>query len=334
MTTPIERQIEAYHTDSTWMSGVMQYLGMDEEEFADLIGCFFRERPLEGAAVALPKWAEALDGEAFERKRDEICRERSWTADMPVLGIVHLEYIARENYKLELHHEWLEVLEGAIRPGEVFRILDYGCGASSFSDLALARPEVSCTVADADPGVVDYLAWKYERRARGRVTTQALASPDTRVSSRARVKVDFRSIAGDYDAIVLADVLEHTLDPLAVLLHMIEKLNRHGLLFVNYPREIEGDWHTPEAYSLWPWCQGLLRGACERIGRWTWRRRSGSRPEAVSRALAVLHPLLRRRARRFARKHFREHGEELVEVIRIRAQRRITVEELIRSVDQ
>jgi SAM-dependent methyltransferase len=334
MTTPTQRQIETYHADSSWMSGVMAYLGMDEEEFADLIGCFFRERPLEATPVVLPKWAQALEGEALERKRDEICRERSWTADMPVLGIVHLEYIARENYKLALHREWLEALEGAIRPGREFRVLDYGCGASSFSDLALARPEVCCTVADADPGIVDYLAWKYERRQRGQVTAQALASPDTCISSRARVKVDFRCIAGEYDAIVLADVLEHTLDPLAVLLHMIANVGRDGILFVNYPREIEGDWHTPEAYSLWPWCQGLLRGGCDRLGRWTWRKRSGRRPEAVSRTLAALHPLLRRRARRFARKHFREHGEELVEVVRIRAQRRITVEELIASVDQ
>jgi 2-polyprenyl-3-methyl-5-hydroxy-6-metoxy-1,4-benzoquinol methylase len=334
MTTPIQRRIEAHHADSTWMSGVMDYLGMDEDEFADLIGCFFGERPLEAAPVALPKWAEVLDGEAFERKRDEVCRERSWTADMPVLGIVHLEYIAREDYKLELHQEWLEALEGAIRPGGEFRVLDYGCGASSFSDLALARPEVCCTVADADPGVVDYLAWKYGRRARGRVTARALASPDTRISSRARVKVDFRRIAGKYDAIVLADVLEHTLDPLAVLLHMIAQLGRDGLLFVNYPREIEGDWHTPEAYSLWPWCQGLLRGSCNRLGRWTWRKVSGRRSAAVSRVLAALHPLLRRRARRFARNHFREHGRELVEVVQARAQRRITVEELIASVDQ
>jgi SAM-dependent methyltransferase len=327
-----EGEIHAYESGTGWLADVMEYAGLDLEACADLVACFFRDRAGREVPMDLAAWAAEIDDATYEEKRKAVCEARGWSSDLSLAGILHLEAIGREAYKHTLHSEWLTMLDATITPGQALRILDYGCGASSFGDLALERPEVHCTLADVDPEVVAWLRWKYERRAPGRVTLHALELRNA-ISKRARVSVDCSSIEGRYDVIVLADILEHTLDPLEVLAHLLPRLNPGGFIFVNYPSEIEGDWHTPEAFHLRPWCFALLRLWGSRVSPCIYRVRSGRWPKLALRLLDAARPRLLRRAQRFTRRTFRKQGEQLAAAVRERAHRKVTAEQLLASVE-
>lgn len=240
--------------------------------------------------------------------------------------------MAREDYKLRLHREWLAALEPALEKGRPFHVLDYGCGASSFAALALAFPEVRCTLADANEAVLGYLGWRAEHRGEGRLRVVRLPAQPNGYGGAARLRVDVTAVRGRFDAVVLADVLEHTLDPLRVLVHLLSRLRPGGLIFVNYPREIDGDWHTPEAFYQRRACFLLLRGCCRRWQGRAWRRRS--RPLAgLALALARrAEPAQRRAARRFARRTFKQRGAELAAKVRDVAGRELDVGRLVADV--
>jgi SAM-dependent methyltransferase len=199
--------------------------------------------------------------------------------------LARFERMAREEYKVALHREWLAALDAAIEPGRPFHVLDYGCGTSSFAALALDRPEVRCALAEANDNLLGYLRWLTAQRGDGRIRVIALPARANGYGGAARMRVDAEVVDGMFDAIVLADVLEHTLDPLRVLAHLLGRLRAGGVALVNYPREIEGDWHTPEAFYQRRACFLLLRACCRPFGGHAWRRRPGPLP-ALALALA------------------------------------------------
>jgi hypothetical protein len=131
---------------------------------------------------------------------------------------------------------------------------------------------------------------------------------------------------------VLADVLEHTLDPLRVLIHLLARLRPGGIAFVNYPGEVDGDWHTPEAYFQRRACFLLLRSGCRSVGGHTWRRRPEPLPFAALALARCAEPWQRRASQRFARHIFRERGDSLVARIRELSGRELSVGDLLADV--
>jgi SAM-dependent methyltransferase len=310
-----ERRIEAFYADSAWTLDFMEYAGLDLEAFAELFACSFRHRDRLGVPFPLPAWASELEGEACEAKRAEVSRARGWQAQSDLPALLHRECSGRYAHKRALYREWLDALELLREPGRELRILDYGCGTAPFAQLALAHPEVRCTLADVDPRVLDYLAFRCARRFEGRAAVHWLRAAPGRGSAHTRVRVEDRALEGRFHAILLADVLEHTLDPLGDLLQLFPHLEPGGLLFVHFPRAIEGDWHTPEAFHLRRWCFALLRATCCRRSAHTWQARPGAPARLALRLAGLLHVPLGRRAARFARRYFAQHGEELARVI-------------------
>ena len=291
-----ERRIRAYHGDRGWREDVRAYTGV--------------EPPAQdtGTGALAPRAV----GEAHH--------------------LAHLEQMAREDYKLRLHAEWLAALADAVEPGRPFQVLDYGCGAASFASLALAWPEVRCTLAEASEVLLGYLRWRVARRGDARLEVVTLPARRGCSGATARLRIDVAAVEGRFDAIVLADVLEHTLDPLRVLVHLLARLRPGGIAFVNYPSEIDGDWHTPEAFFQRAACFWLLRLCCRHANGHAWRRRAGPLP-ALALALARAgEPLLRRASRRFARRVFAERGASIVARVRELAGRELRVEELLSDV--
>ena len=290
-----ETCIRAYHDDVAWKEEVRAYTG----------------------ASPASRAAEATPGSAADREAHEIAR---------------LECMAREDYKLSLHRDWLAALASAIEPGRPFHVLDYGCGASSYSALALGWREVHCTQAEANEVLLGYLRWRAARRSDGRVRVVALPVRGDGREVTARLRVEVGAIDGRFDAIVLADILEHTLDPLRVLTHLLERLRPGGIALVNYPSEIEGDWHTPEAYFQRAACFWLLRLCSRYVGGHARLRRRGPLPALALVVARLAEPVLRRGARRFARRVFQEQGAALVAQVREKAGREISVGDLLADV--
>jgi 2-polyprenyl-3-methyl-5-hydroxy-6-metoxy-1,4-benzoquinol methylase len=327
----VDDRIIGYENDCSWVQDVMSYASWDKEALEDFLGCFCMEPMTAVKSLKLPDWACEPRNNTYQLRRAAVMRERNWHEDMSLAGIIHLELIARDVYKRSLHQQWSSALERFALGNRKCKMLDYGSGVSSFTELALYYSHVGSTLADVDPGVVEYLRHKYARW-NGRVDVVVLPST-AKVSTRARVKVDVQYISGNFDAIVAADVLEHVLDPLGTLLHLLDCLKPGGIILINYPKYIEGDWHTPEAFYLRKWCFALLMATCERVSDVVWRKRSTAICFAIGSVFRASRPVLCARSRALARRYFQINGSQLIETIRRKAHREVTVEELIRSVD-
>jgi len=328
----IPAAIHAYARDWSWLPGVQAFYRVNDVELGEMVACFFPGRR-DGFPVEVPAWADlaATQPEAYAALCAEVRGRRGWDPDMSVLGALHLEFIAHDADRLKLTGEWLHSLHRLGPERRALHIMDFGCGASSYAELALNLwPSIRATLVDVDPSVVEYLRFRYSRYGE---RVRCVAPPATvRLTKRARVDVDHRVLGDRYDAMVMSDVLEHTLDPLAILIHMVRQLNPGGLMFINYPHYIEGDWHTPEAFHMRAWCFRYVRRVCRPGGTYSWFRNGSGRPGLPCLALEMLHPLILWKSRRFARAYFREHGQALVEQVAVRARRQVTVEELLASV--
>jgi SAM-dependent methyltransferase len=328
----IEQRILALERDTAWINDVMAYAQLDAGAMADLLGCFFLDRKTEALAPRFPSWSDETSGRSYEEKRAEVMRSRGWEEINILQELVHLELIGRHPVKRGLHVEWLTALERHIREDAAFYMLDYGSGPSSFTELGLGYPGLHSTLVDVTPQVMGYAEAKYAKSG-GRVSTIVLPSSKAKLGLRNRLRVDYRCITGQFDFIVASDCLEHTLDPLGALLHLLGCLRPGGVALINYPDCIEGDWHTPEANYLRRWCYTALRMTCENPGGSIWIRNGGPGPALVSSVFQIARPFLCARSRTFARNYFRRRGVELVESIRTKTRRNVEVEELISSVD-
>ena len=313
---PTSELLSAYHAPSDWLGGVIEYSAMDRAVFADYMACFFREQfPQED--LDLPPWAEDARSATYAQGR---------ARDLSV--VIHSELMARDPYKVPIHEGWIEALEGRAEAG--FEILDIGAGTSSYCELARRlHPGVRAVLAEVHPGLCEYLRWKYRGDDTVRVVLLETIAP--KITTQHRVHIDLSPIPGGADAIVLGDVLEHSLDPLGMLLELRRKLRPNGLWMIAFASYIEGDWHTPEAYYLRPWCLRLLTRVARRINKHCWQGRSGAKVSLTARGFGAARPVLAALSRRFARSYFRENGEDLCAEVRATG-REITVDELLRSV--
>ncbi len=327
-------RINDFNSDKSWMDQVRLYSGIREKEFSELLACFFHDRDREGYTLKLPDWAYALSGDELINKQNEIIKKRGWNTDMSLLGIIHLCYLAHAAYKKENHQNLLNHLEKKLeeKKKENINLLDYGCGASSFSQLALTFPRVFCTLSDVDPDVLEFLKWFFNEKWPGRFTTQKLNVLNNSLSKRSRIKVYFKEIKGTFDIIILADVLEHMLDPLSALLHFYSQLSAKGIFLIVYPKYVEGDWHTPEAFWMRKWCYLLLLLTCKREHGCFWHKKNEIVIKIFCFCFKLIHPLLIKRSKIFAYNYFQKNGDEIVSVVQNRAKRTITVSELLESI--
>ena len=330
----VKKRIEHFYNDKSWMDQVIEYSGMEKREFSELIACFFHDRSREGYTIQLPNWVNELDGEELLKKQDTIIKKRGWDTDMSLLGIIHLCYVAHSQYKKESQKHLLMNIENKLsgkKDGNI-KLLDYGCGASSFSQLALTYDRVFCALVDVDPDILKFLSWFYKKKWPDHFKAQRVEILNDSISKRSRIRVDFRKIRGPFDIIILADVLEHMLDPLSVLLHFYSQLNNKGFFLVVYPKFIEGDWHTPEAFWMRKWCFLLLLLTCKRENKNYWFKRNELFVNTICFLFKLLHPFLVAKSKKFAYNYFMRNGKELVDVVRKRAKRKITLEGLLESV--
>jgi len=125
------------------------------------------------------------------------------------------------------------------------RVLEVGCGAGRFlRALAEARPGLALTGTDVSRGALAELA----RSAPG---------VETRVSTPDAIPAR----DGEFDAVLLLDVLEHVDDPAGMLAEIRRVLVPGGLLHAHVP--CEGD-----PLSLWRWLPGQRSAGA-------WKRRFG-----------------------------------------------------------
>ncbi|MFC1583985.1 methyltransferase domain-containing protein [Fibrobacterota bacterium] len=341
--------IQAFKSDTSWLGRVQEYFQVDDALLANIIACFFADRPRTGLPVRLPEWADELKGAALLEKQAEVIKQHGFDTDMSILGVMHLEYIIREDYRDEDYEQFFNTLETLMHKTPEPHILDFGSGMSGFGQLALAAYPVTCTFADVDPETLNYLQCICDSKWPGRAETQALPVLGNPVAKRHRVRINPQAVTGAFDVIIAADVLEHMLDPLTALIHLYDSLNRPGFFYVVYPDTIEGDWHTPEAHFLRPRCLSFLTRTClhQSIPVWVKGGSSGQSLKHLLRGVVkrtVRAPLTRieykiaapywvRKSRRFARKYFTEHGDELLDTVRNKAKRVVRLEELLASID-
>ena len=125
------------------------------------------------------------------------------------------------------------------------RVLEVGCGAGRFlRAVGAARPQLSLTGSDVS-----------------RSALAALASLAPAIETRLATQAALPARDGEFDAVLLLDVLEHVDDPAGMLAEIRRVLAPGGILHAHVP--CEGDPRSP-----WRWLPG------QRSAR-AWKRRFG-----------------------------------------------------------
>jgi|LGOV01.1.fsa_nt_gb 2-polyprenyl-3-methyl-5-hydroxy-6-metoxy-1,4-benzoquinol methylase len=99
------------------------------------------------------------------------------------------------------------------------RILDYGCGVSSFTKWALRHGKFDITLADIDGPMLKFCKWRYGKRV-----------------SYCKICLgrDGLPLKEKYDIILCLDMLEHVWSPLDVVKHLYSHLNAQGRLIETF----------------------------------------------------------------------------------------------------
>ncbi len=113
------------------------------------------------------------------------------------------------------------------------KILDYGCGIGDHL-IFLAKEGYNCSGAEIKSYSSEFI--KYRMKKRG-LDVHLTELTDNSVP-----------IEEDYDVIICLDVLEHTVNPREIIGRLIQKLDKGGLLFVNFPHS-EQPLHLEERHK-------------------------------------------------------------------------------------
>ncbi len=99
------------------------------------------------------------------------------------------------------------------------RILDYGCGVSSFTKWALRHGKFDITLAEIDGPMLKFCKWRYGKRV-----------------SYCKIGLGREGLPlkEGYDIILCLDMLEHVWSPLNVVKHLCSHLNAQGRLIETF----------------------------------------------------------------------------------------------------
>ncbi len=118
-----------------------------------------------------------------------------------------------ETYYMQARSELLPLIPNSAR-----RILDVGCGAGTLGEILLKRGATTVVGIEQDS--------KAAQRARLRLTEVIEGNVET---------MDFSFFPKSFDAIICADILEHLIDPWAVLERLTALLGSKGRLIASIP---------------------------------------------------------------------------------------------------
>ncbi|MDD5557497.1 MAG: class I SAM-dependent methyltransferase [bacterium] len=220
----------------------------------------------------LADWVNDWDSAESRRIRNAVAREKGWSWNAVGAKILHNEIYRRTPEIRGLFDELRHIIIDYRREaGNGIDILDYGCGSANFVEHLLDLPDIRFRLMDVDPVVVSYCAFKFRAHA-GRVRCERIPSRIPLEGDQTRIPTLPGAIEGKYNVIFMMDVLEHTLDPLSVVIRATRALPPRGLFIFNFPDYIEGTWHTPEAHYLRPFCLEIVKFLFTPIHRMVFRK--------------------------------------------------------------
>jgi 2-polyprenyl-3-methyl-5-hydroxy-6-metoxy-1,4-benzoquinol methylase len=191
-------KIKRYY-GTLWYEDVCKYFGISKEEAIN--------RAVSSTRKSLMIWKNK---EKIEVSEINVINAWKMNEDMIIRNCWYREKDTRTRYDKMLKK--LDYKEGQ-------RILDYGCGVSSFTKWALKHGKFDITLAEIDSPMLDFCKWRYGKR----------------VSYR-KIGLGKKGLPlkENYDIILCLDVLEHVWNPLDVVKHLCSHLNMQGKLVETY----------------------------------------------------------------------------------------------------
>lgn len=147
-----------------------------------------------------------------------------------LLGLLGFNYFASGGRFYKIYPMLREFVEDGAE------VLDYGAGPAAFS-LALAyEKHCQVTLLDVKSQMSDFALWRFKRRD---LPVQFLHADK------------FGGEKRQYDAVICFDVLEHLLNPVAVLQEITGRIRPGGHLLLNLPEMGHGYGHLRQAKRDW-----------------------------------------------------------------------------------
>jgi 2-polyprenyl-3-methyl-5-hydroxy-6-metoxy-1,4-benzoquinol methylase len=107
-------------------------------------------------------------------------------------------------------------------------LCEYGCGVAPLTAWLRPRfPDWRYTLVDLPAPMLDFARWRFRRFPNVNTREPGLGAD--------------LPLEGDYDVIACLEVLEHVINPLEVVRHLVAHLKPGGALFVNFVDEPGGD---------------------------------------------------------------------------------------------
>ena len=167
---------------------------------------------------------EAKFWERYARERDNVnslwgSRPRSREEEYRSFYAETDYFVLRQMYYNQnaCYFDVMDALEGKGAP----RICEYGCGVAPVTAWVIGRvPDGHFTLVDLPTPAFEFARWRFRGRPNVEFLVPGLG--------------DDLPLRNSYDVITCFDVLEHVINPLAVVKHLVCHLKPGGELFVNF----------------------------------------------------------------------------------------------------
>ncbi len=289
-------------TEIPWIREYAGHFNLAVQDVKPVFEVFFGDRAedWEHPFGALSEWTRHWYGEEAISARQAIIQEHGWTWESVGAKVLQNEIYRRDPGDVKTQLELRGVVaKHAHQLGRPVDLLDYGCGTGNFIEYLREIPRLRCELWEIDPVLVDYCAAKF--KALPQVHCKRIPTRSAWTGEPCRVETQLVEFGRSFDVIHVMDVIEHTLDPLAILMNLSRHLNPNGLLLFNYPDYIEGDWHTPEANILRPFCLLYVNLMYTQEHAFVYRKTGSMRTEIwLNRLARLFNGVARRYARRRA----------------------------------
>lgn len=216
------RDLVVYHDVDDALAKIRRYL--DDEESRN--------------AIAAAGRAKVLGAHTYGRRIQTLMDEVQKVCGPLAKPMLHHDPKTAEEYYEHPRRELLPAI-----PQRARRVLDVGCGAGALGKVLKEERgvEVMCGV--------EFIEEAYHR-ARGVLDQVLLGNIE---------EMDLPWEDGYFDCIICADVLEHLVDPSAVLAKLNRVLSPQGLIIISVPNARFFDVVQMLSYGSWTYCeQGIL----------------------------------------------------------------------------